>query len=210
MKLFLIRHGRTAWNREEVFRGTADVPLDDVGRKEAKFLARRLKEEALRVIYTSPLSRARETAEIIASECGTAVEVSEGLLDLDFGLWQGLSVEEVKGRFGDLYQRWMEAPHEVSFPGGEDLEAVRERAMGMVEDLKGRHRGEVVALVTHRVVLKVLICSLLGLGLDAFWRVAQGTAALNAFEWKGNCWVVRLLNDTCHLRSLKGEGGLEF
>lgn len=210
MDLYLIRHGRTAWNREEVFRGRTDVPLDEVGRKEAYLLARRLKDEGLSALYSSPLSRAKETAEIIAAELGLRVQLAPQLIDLGFGLWEGLSVQEVKARFGRLYSLWLEEPHRLRFPEGEDLEAVRRRVVEFVEALKEQHPGERVAVVSHRVVLKVLICSLLGLGLEAFWRVAQGTAALNQFRWRDGLWEVRLLNDTCHLHALGGEGAVEF
>ena len=210
MDLYLIRHGRTAWNREEVFRGRADVPLDEVGRREAELLASRLRGSGIDEIYSSPLSRARETAEVIARGVGLEVRIASELVDLDFGLWQGLPVKEVKERFGKLYELWQKAPHKVRFPEGEDLKAVRDRVVGFVEGLLKAKQGKRVALVSHRVVLKVLICSLLGLGLEAFWRVVQGTAALNHFRWRDGFWEVRLLNDTCHLKGLGDEGAVEF
>ncbi len=209
MELFLIRHGRTRWNQERVFRGRADVPLDEVGRREAEFLAQRLKGEGIRAIYCSPLSRARETAQILSRVLEAPVTVSPELVDLDFGRWQGLSVREVERCFGELYRKWLKSPHEVIFPEGESLREVYNRVVPFVEGLKGRHKGEAVAIVSHRVVLKVLICWLLGLGLNDFWRVEQGTSALSLFQWKDNTWVVKFLNDTCHLNSLK-EGGVEF
>ena len=131
MRLFLVRHGRTQWNKEEIFRGRADIPLDEVGRKEAERVADRLQGEDIGLVLSSPLSRAREMAEVIAKGCGAPLEVREGLIDLDFGEWQGLSHQEVKERYPELYRRWKERPHEVIFPGGEDLEEVKRRALGV-------------------------------------------------------------------------------
>lgn len=209
MELYLIRHGRTAFNRERVFRGRIDLPLDEGGRAEAEALARRLKGSGIQALYSSPLLRARQTAAVIAEALGLEVRIAPELIDLDFGLWQGLGVKEVQEAYSELYRKWIEAPHEVVFPQGEGLKDVEERVIPLVERLKQVHGEEKVALVSHRVVLKVLICRLLGLGLDAFWRVDQGTAALNRFHWDGRKWVAKAINDTCHLDSIEGAA-VEF
>jgi len=209
MRLFLLRHGRTQWNKEGIFRGRADIPLDEVGRKEAELLGKRLKDVPIKAIFSSPLKRAQETASIIASFTKSPVFVREELIDISFGSWEGLSVEEVRLRFPDLYEKWLNAPHELSFPQGESLKVVEERAFNFIEDLKSNHQKDTIALVTHRVVLKVLISKLLGLNLKAFWRIEQGTSALNEFEWKNGMWVIKTINDTCHTRELK-EAALEF
>lgn len=209
MELFLIRHGRTQFNREKVFRGRIDVPLDERGREEAQALAQRLKGSGVRVLYSSPLLRAKETASIVGEAIGAEVKVAPELLDLDFGLWQGMAVKEVEEAFPDLYRLWVEAPHQVVFPQGESLREVEGRVWPFVQSLKAIHPGEKVGLVSHRVVLKVLICRLLGLGLEAFWRIEQATAALNRFLWDGKRWVAKAINDTCHLDSLEGSG-IEF
>jgi len=184
MRLFLLRHGRTQWNKEGIFRGRADIPLDEIGKKEAELLGKRLKDVPIKAIFSSPLKRAQETASIIASFTKSPVFVREELIDISFGSWEGLSVEEVKFRFPDLYEKWLNAPHELSFPQGESLKVVEERAFSLIEDLKSNHQKDTIALVTHRVVLKVLISKLLGLHLKDFWRIEQGTSALNEFEWK--------------------------
>jgi len=209
MRLFLLRHGRTQWNKEGIFRGRTDIPLDEVGRKEAELLGKRLKDVPIKAIFASPLKRAQETAFIIASFTKSPVLVKEELLDLSYGSWEGLSVEEVKRQYPDLYEKWLNAPHELTFPHGESLKVVEERAFNFVEALKFSHPNDTLALVTHRVVLKVLICKLLGLPLKDFWRIEQGTSALNEFEWKDGMWVVKTINDTCHTHDLK-EAAIEF
>jgi len=209
MRLFLLRHGRTQWNKEGIFRGRADIPLDEIGKKEAELLGRRLKDVPLKAIYSSPLKRAQETASIIASFTKSPVFIREELIDISFGSWEGLSVEEVKFRFPDLYEKWLNAPHELSFPQGESLKVVEERTFNFIEELKSNHQKDTIALVTHRVVLKVLISKLLGLHLKDFWRIEQGTSALNELEWRNGMWIIKKINDTCHTRELK-EAALEF
>jgi len=205
--LFLVRHGRTGWNKEQIFRGHKDVPLDEVGREEALLVGERLKEEGIKGVYSSPLSRARETAEAVARSHNVEVQIVEGLNDLNFGEWEGLSRQEVQERYPDLYEQWQEAPHQVIFPGGEGLDSVRIRAMKAVEDIIKQHPQEGVALVSHRVVLKVLICALLGLDNSHFWNIAQDTTAINCFQHRNGTWIVNFLNDTCHLKEVGEERG---
>jgi broad specificity phosphatase PhoE len=206
-RLFLVRHGRTGWNKEQIFRGTKDIPLDEVGRAEARLVGERLKGEEIRAVYSSPLARARETAEAIARFHNLDVQRLEGLVDLNFGEWEGLSRQEVQERYPDLYQEWLKQPHQIIFPGGEGLDAVSSRAMKAVEEIISRHPQEAVALVSHRVVLKVLICALLGLDNSHFWNIAQDTTALNCFHHRNGTWICNSLNDTCHVKGVGEERG---
>ena len=206
-QLFLVRHGRTGWNKEGVFRGTKDVPLDEVGKEEALLVGGRLKGEAIRAVYSSPLSRAKETAQAIAEFHSLEVQCLDDLIDLHFGEWEGLSLKEVQKQYPDLYQEWLKTPHQVCFPGGEGLAAVRSRSTGAIEDIITRHPQEAVALVSHRVVLKVLICALLGLDNSHFWNITQDTTAINCFHHRNGTWICNFLNDTCHLKGVVEERG---
>lgn len=104
MDLYLVRHGETEWNRESVFRGTADVPLNRQGLAQARAVGRRLRAVPVAAIFSSPLTRARATAEAIAHHHRLPVELDPGLGDLCFGEWQGLGQEEVRRRHPDLYR----------------------------------------------------------------------------------------------------------
>ena len=205
--LFLVRHGRTGWNKEQVFRGHKDVPLDEVGREEARLVGERLKGEGIKAVFSSPLSRAKETAEAVARSHNVEVQIVEGLIDLHFGEWEGQSLKEVQKQYPDLYAQWQGAPHEVIFPGGEGLDAVRSRSMKAVEEIVERHPQEAMALVSHRVVLKVLICALLGLDNSHFWNIAQDTTAINCFKHRNGAWICNFLNDTCHVKGVGEERG---
>ncbi|NCB17969.1 MAG: histidine phosphatase family protein, partial [Synergistales bacterium] len=120
-RLLLARHGRTDWNRTFRYQGTTDVPLDDGGREQARRLGLRLKREPLVRIVASPLVRAVETASLVSSSLLEAPPTTHSpqLVELDFGLWEGLSVAEVMERHGDLYRAWREDPFSVEPPGGE-------------------------------------------------------------------------------------------
>ena len=200
-ELVLARHGETEWNVEGVFRGRIDLELNQTGIKQAELLAGYLSEE-IEAVYSSPLKRATKTAEAVAHRHNLRVEVSPGLIDCDFGQWQGLSLEEVKNKYGKLYRQWAESPQLVKIPGGESLDGVRERALKVVNGVIAKHRGR-VALVSHRVVNKVLICALLGLDNSHFWNIRQDVGGTTIFSHQDGRFVLTRHNDTSYLRLLK-------
>ena len=202
--VYLIRHGQTAWNREEVFRGRADIPLNETGRKEALLTGQYLRGVKVGLVYSSPLSRAVETAEAIARHQGKEVQILDGLIDIDFGRWQGVSHEGVRERYGELYRQWKDTPHLVRFPGGESLEEVRERALREIHEAVQTHAVETLVMVSHRVVNKIVICGLLGLDNSHFWEIGQDTGCINVLEF-GEGFILRRLNDTSHLVSIEEE-----
>ena len=102
--IILVRHGQTAWNVAQVFRGRIDIGLDETGLKQAELLGKYLSRHSLEAVYSSPLKRAVQTAEAIAHHHSLAVETSPGINDIDFGEWQGLSIEEVRTRFSDCWK----------------------------------------------------------------------------------------------------------
>ncbi len=201
-KIVLIRHGQTAWNKEEIFRGRADMPLDEVGLRQAQALADALRAKPISGIYTSPLSRAVQTATAVAEARGLVPVPVHGFTDIDFGEWEGLAHDAVRERFPELYATWQAQPEEVTFPGGENLDAVCQRAAAALAELVQQHPGEAIALVAHRVVNKVLICHILGLPNSHFWQIRQDTAAINQFHIARGSYIVDCLNDTCHLGQL--------
>ena len=201
-KLYLVRHGQTAWNLEEVFRGRADIPLDETGRNEVHLAGEALKDETLHAIYSSPLSRSIETAENIAKFQNIPVTPFDSIIDINYGEWEGKSLKEVQEKFPDLYALWLEEPHKVNFPAGESLEEVRSRTMVAIENLVAKHKNENIALVAHRVPNKVICCALLGIDNSNFWRIQQDTASTNLFTYKDGQWIVSFLNDTSYLKVL--------
>lgn len=202
--LYLVRHGQTAWNREEVFRGRADIPLNETGRKEALLTGQYLRGVRADSVYSSPLSRAVETAEVIARYQNKKVLISDGLIDIDFGQWQGVSHEVVRERYGELYQQWKDTPHLVRFAGGESLGDVRERALRAIHEAVTGHADETLVMVSHRVVNKTILCGLLGLDNAHFWQISQDTGCINILEF-GEGFTLRRLNDTSHLVAIEEE-----
>lgn len=200
-EIILARHGETQWNVEEVFRGRIDVELNETGIKQAKLLAKYLSDLKIDAIYSSPLKRALKTAGMIAGYHKLNVEIAPGLIDFDYGKWQGLPHQEVKGKYKQLYAEWINSPDKVKMPSGESLDDVRERATGVVDKVIAKYGGTVV-LVSHRVVNKVLICALLGLDNSHFWRIKQDTGGISTFTYENERFILTKHNDTSYLKPL--------
>ena len=204
-EIILVRHGETEWNASETFRGRADVDLNETGLRQAELLGRYLSAEKIDLIYSSPLKRAFKTAEEIARFQNIEVKTVENLIDFNYGEWQGLTVEQVKERDDVLYQDWLDTPEQMRIPGGETLEDVLNRAMPFLVGAVMRCREGKIALVSHRVVLKVIICALLKLDNAHFWDIRIDNAAVTRFVYDGNHAVLTSHNDTGHLREIQGH-----
>jgi probable phosphoglycerate mutase len=199
----LVRHGQTEWNRIERFRGRADVPLNENGRKEAEATATRIaKEWSVDAVYASPLGRAIHTAEAIAIQFSLAVQPTPDLIDIDYGEWQGLTPEEVARSWKDELERWYRQPHLCQIPGGETLNDLRQRGMHAIRTITKNHPGQTVVVVGHTVINRVLLLAILGLENDRFWHLRQDTCAINVFEAEDGDYHLVCFNDTCHLKGV--------
>ncbi|MBC8477575.1 MAG: histidine phosphatase family protein [Dehalococcoidia bacterium] len=158
---------------------------------------------------SSPLKRSLDTAGAVASHHSLNVSVTQSLVDFNYGTWQGLTHQEVKERYAELYHRWLTAPHLVTMPEGESLDDVAERAGQVVETVVASHDGTVV-LVSHRVVNKVLICSLLGLDNSHFWNIRQDVAGMTIFEYANDRFILTRHNDTSHLGQTRNNALSDF
>jgi len=201
-EILLARHGDTEWNVTEVFRGRIDIELNETGMKQAELLAEHLSDMKIDAVYSSPLKRALKTAEIVAGYHKLDVEVAPGLIDFNYGEWQGLPHQEVKNRYKELYAEWVKNPHQIKMPAGESLAEVRERAIGVVDNIIARYTGTVV-LVSHRVVNKVLICALLGLDNSHFWNIRLDTCGITTFTYENEQFILTKHNDTSYLKPVQ-------
>ncbi len=207
-KIILVRHGQTAWNKEEIFRGRIDIDLDKTGIAQAKLLAQTLGDLQINAVYSSPLKRALNTATPIANYHQIEVSIDDHFIDINYGNWEGKSNEEVKETFKDLYQKWIKDPHLLRIPDGETLEEVRIRAVIGLNQILDKHKGETITIVSHRVVNKMLICALLGLDNSCFWQIKQDTACFSIFNYENNNATLTLHNESCHLKTIQVESEL--
>lgn len=208
-EIILARHGETEWNVAEVFRGQIDIDLNETGVKQAELLSGYLSTSAIAAVYSSPLKRALKTAEIIAQPHKIKVDAEPDLIDFNFGKWQGLSHQEVKEKYRDLYATWITHPEQVRIPDGEALEDVSKRVIRVRNKVIENHRGTVV-IVGHRVVNKVMICTLLGLDNSHFWKIRQDTCGISIFSYLNEQFILTKHNDTSFLRPVAGTPLRDF
>lgn len=200
-RCYLIRHGQTAWNRENRIQGHSDLPLDAVGETQAKQLSVFFASYHLRSIFTSHLRRSRQTAEAIAAGNGHGDPVVEqALAEMYLGAWEGLTPEEIDQRFGGAYEQWKTTPSLVRIPEAEGLEAFRTRvrtALSAIVDRLGE--GEHV-IVSHGGVIAALLADLLDADYDAMLRrLRLDNAGITAFEFGTPTPHVLWINRTTHL-----------
>ena len=198
--IILVRHGQTEWNRVEHFRGRFNVPLNSTGLKQADQVAKRISSQwKPTAVFTSPLIRAMQTAETIARKCHLSALATDGLVDIDYGLWQGLTPEEARTQWPELIANWFDHPRTVEIPGGESLLQVRDRAMSTLKQISWLHTDQEIVLVSHTVVNRLILMGILGLGIDRFWHLRQEPCAMNIIEITGNDFTLVSMNDTYHL-----------
>ncbi|MEW6006850.1 MAG: histidine phosphatase family protein [bacterium] len=192
----LIRHAQTDWNKRKVFRGRKEVELNRTGIRQAEKTSTLLAELPVETIYTSPLKRALITAQILKRPHPN-VEVKEvpSFIDIDYGEWQGLSEDDVKNN--KLYLDWITKPESVTFPGGESLEDVKNRALPVFEEIIKTCKLSII--VTHRIVIKIILLHIMGLKLSSFWSVRQDPCGITRIEFMDNKFIISSLNETHHL-----------
>ncbi|MFC1919394.1 histidine phosphatase family protein [Chloroflexota bacterium] len=198
-RIILVRHGQTAWNREERFRGRADIELDDVGVKQAQAVANRLKQSGITGIYSSPLKRTLQTAQPIGKLGNLKVLPLDSVIDVDYGYWQGLTIEEAQRRDPDIFLQWRHEPQKVRFPHGESLKEVRSRAAISLDQLTQDYIGQTFVIVSHIVVCRLIILHFMDLDTAHFWNIRQDNCSINTFEMREGLKIAVSINDTCHL-----------
>ncbi|MEV7547422.1 bifunctional RNase H/acid phosphatase, partial [Streptomyces sp. NPDC089915] len=200
----LLRHGETALTPQKRFSGSGgtDPELSPAGRRQAAAVAGALAARGtVQAVVSSPLRRCRETAQAVADRLGLPVTVEEGLRETDFGAWEGLTFAEVRERFPDDLQAWLDSPKAAPTGGGESFAAVTRRVSATRDRLLSAYAGRTVLLVTHVTPVKTLVRLALGAPPESLFKMELSAASLSAVAYyaDGNA-SVRLLNDTSHLR----------
>ena len=202
MKLYIIRHGQTDWNVEGKIQGRQDIPLNDMGRRQARALADGMKSRPVASVYSSPQKRAMETAEAIAGPLGLTVKAVPQLMEIGYGDWEGRSAEDILTTDRELYESWWQHPATVAPPGGETLNQVDERCRQAWDMIRSGMKGD-TAVVAHGGTLAHFIVHLLKGQPDAE-EIVVGNASITTVEYDPETGICRLLelNDCSHLEEL--------
>ncbi|MGL4774722.1 MAG: histidine phosphatase family protein [Clostridium sp.] len=199
--IYLTRHGETEWNIHKRFQGWGDSPLTSLGKKQAEALRERIKEVDIDVIYTSPIGRAFETAQILKGNKNVEVVVHNGLKEFNFGLWEGMMTKEIeqheeyKEQFFNLYNK----PNKYVAFGGENLKEVKKRAYSAINDILGKYEGKNILIVTHGMTIKLLMLLFENSeDEEKFSTTVMGQASLTKVEVENKEYKVIFKDDKSH------------
>jgi phosphoserine phosphatase len=203
-KIILVRHGHVEGISPERFRGRADLALTQTGLRQAEATARCIEASwTPAALYASPLSRCRTTAEAIGRPFGLTPTLLPGLMDIDYGEWQGLTPHEVRRKWPDTLDTWYRAPDWAAIPSGESLQDVLARTVAALRDVIGRHPKETVVLVGHDSVNRIILLHALDLPLSRYRRLGQDPCAINEIDFSAGEFTVRSVNEIYHLTERK-------
>ncbi len=185
VRLFLIRHAETEWNNARIFQGHLDSTVTSRGLEQAAELAKRLASEGIAAVYSSDQNRSVQTAQAVASRLGLPVIPRAELREIDTGDWTGMSYQDARAQWPDVYDHWKNRPDLLQMPGGESVVQVQQRALRFIDEVRLRHVGQTVCVVTHNTVVRAILCHLLGWPLARLWEgPRQPNCAINLIEFR--------------------------
>jgi phosphoserine phosphatase len=202
-KILLVRHGHVEGIKPERFRGRADVPLTDRGAAEAKAVAQHISSNWRPIkVYTSPMKRCVDTGGAIAQACHIDTEVLTDLNDIDYGLWQWRTYEEVQQIEPHLFSVWFGTPQYMRFPNGESLQQLVARGADALRLVVDHHSDDIIVLVGHDSINRAMLLQLLDQPLSAYWRLAQEPCCINEIDIAQKRVRVIRMNETGHLAGI--------
>ena len=199
MRLILVRHGETAWNKEGRFQGQSVVGLNDRGIMQARQVAKALLALKPTALYSSPLPRTHMTAQEISRELSIPVEPLDGIKEVNLGELEGITGQEMRQQYAQIYDAWREDPSGVVFPGGESILQLQERAWNAIGDIEKAHREDAIVAVSHNFAIRSILCRFLGLPLSRFHLLRVDLASITILHSNSRFRQVLTINDRCHL-----------
>lgn len=204
MRIFLVRHGETEWNRTRRFQGRSDIPLNEKGRNQARALAGALSDQRFSAIYASPLKRAVETAKLAtAHQPGIPFHTEDDFMEMDLGEFEGIHGAEWIKQYPELLAVWQRKPASVRMPGGECLGEVQTRALRALNRIIASHPSDATLLVcSHSFVIRSILCHAKGISLNRFRELEQATAAYSVICKTDDGFCIEAVNVRGHLDAM--------
>lgn len=199
-RLYLIRHGETAWNRERRYQGTTNIELAPEGHAQAKRLGKRFLNLPLDHIYASPLDRAMDTAKAVQSTKNVPLEPMEAFTEINFGKWEGHTVKELIDLYGQSYIDFEKNPFAHEVPGEGSFHNAKDRSVAGVKEIVAKHKNQSVAVVSHGGLLRVLLVGLLNLNEEMYHKTWLNNTSITIVDVYENGEIFLMtLNDAAHL-----------
>ena len=207
--VILVRHGETPYNVAKRYQGNLDIPLNENGLKQAKLLAKALKDYPIDVFISSPLSRAYVTTETVAKAHGKTIAYTDDRLkEIDYGDWAGEFVADLKAKYPEKFKMWQERPWLITFPNGENLRDMQYRGRAALEDAVAKYPGKTIFIGAHSFTNAMILCSVLGLDTQHFRQIQQNNTCVNVLRYEDGVWKIVLINSVAHLGQLTSDSGV--
>lgn len=191
---YIVRHGKTQWNMLKKTQGKMDSPLTKEGIQAAELLREKIKTLSIDRVYSSDLKRATDTAKILMPQ--TDIRPMEGFREIDFGVWEGKTIDEIKTQYADLHDRWRRSPEEVQFIGGESMVQAMERVHKAFWAIDAKEEDQNILIVAHGMIIKLLLVSLLEAPMVKMFHLLQNNLAMNVIRTKDQAADIVTINDT--------------
>ena len=201
MKLILVRHGQTVWNREKRAQGVSDIELNEYGRAQAECLALSLLDEGIDSIVSSPLKRAIQTAEAINRFHHLPIDTQDGLMELNMGDFEGIALGRMLNDHEDFLKQWADDPASIVMPGGESLAELQRRAWGAVERIIAK--PGTTLLVSHNFTIMTILSMIKGVDIAHFRQFHVDVASKTVVSFAGERGDIVIFNDISHLKDCK-------
>lgn len=198
--IYLIRHGETSWNLEERFQGTTNTELTKVGLNQGRLLAKSLAETKFENIYSSPLDRARITAQFIGEETNSKIIEDIDFKEISFGDWEGLNTKEIRKKYSWM-DKWFNDPGLYQIPNGDVFEVEKNRLKERLISIAKDSNGQNTAIVSHAGIIRLSLLAALDLPLSYYWRFVFGNTSISILEYYNGIFLLKTLNNTSHLLS---------
>ncbi|MBZ2173788.1 histidine phosphatase family protein [Schnuerera sp. xch1] len=199
-KIYLVRHGESKWNILKKIQGQYDIELTQRGLNQADLIGKRLVDEKIKKIYSSDLIRAYKTAEIIGNKLKLDIVPMEEFREINFGMWEGLSIDEIKSRYSKDYALWRKEPEKLKIKDAESLFELQSRAIKGINKIINNDNINNILIVSHSATIKAMILGLLDIDLKNFKNFSLKNVSLSIIEMRDYNNVLSLLNDTNHIK----------
>lgn len=199
-RLYLVRHGESEWNILKKIQGQRDTLLTKKGIKQAEKIANRLSNEKIDNIYSSDLKRAFKTAEVIGNKLKLKVNSDKNFREINFGSWEGITKKDLIERHYEKHLLWMKEPHKLKLEDAETLSDLQKRTMEGINRISELNPNKNILVVSHSAAIKTIIIELLEMDISYFSKMSLDNVSLSIIEFRDYNNVLKLFNDTCHLK----------
>ena len=206
MKIYLVRHGETQWNSEGRFQGQIDIPLNDIGISQALATARASLRLGLTALYSSPLKRTIQVAQHISSITGIPINLDPGLMELNLGSLEGITGNDMRRSWPEVWNQWRLDPSLVSMPKGESLINLSDRSWKSFENIQQTHTDDhQIAIVSHNFAIRCICAKILKMPLSNFHSMTLSLSSITTVELFRNSWRILRYNSVSHLSTTSGS-----